>query len=282
MTNQSNSSLHPKNTRQNTDGNKTENQKKSSLPTFAKGGKSFRQWQLREGDVLYRSNVQQLSNTHLLAHLLRDQGLAERLMEGFGGLNQIAEASIAELKKISGVGTATAERIQAAFELSRRLIDLVSESRSRIGSPIDVYMLVCVEYQGQKQEILKALLLNTQNRILKIETIFFGTLNFSVIDPREIYRAALRHNAASIILTHNHPGGSPEPSFEDIQATEQIVEAGKIIGIPLLDHVIIGNGDYISLREKSILPFKEVSKKKFDIQPRSGRLFPIRKCKISS
>ena len=271
MADKSNRSLQQKKSLPHTSGSKTRNQEKS-----------FRQWQLREGDVFYRSSVQQLSNTHLLAHLLRDQGLAERLMEGFGTLTQIAEASTVELKKISGVGTATAEKIQAAFELSRRLIDSVSEYRSRIGSPIDVYMLVCVEYQGQKQEILKVLLLNTQNRVLKIETISIGTLNFSVMDPREIYRVALCHNAASIILTHNHPGGSPEPSFEDIQATEQIVEAGKIIGIPLLDHVIIGNGDYISLREKSILPFKEVSKKKFNIQPSSGRLFAVRKCKTSS
>ena len=271
MADESNRSLQQKKSLPHTNGNKTQNQEKS-----------FRQWQLREGDVLYRSSIQQLSNTHLLAHLLRDQGLAERLMEGFGELNQIAEASITELKKISGVGTATAEKIQAAFELSRRLIDSVSEYRSRIGSPIDVYMLVCVEYQGQKQEILKVLLLNTQNRVLKLETISIGTLNFSVMDPREIYRVALRHNAASIILTHNHPGGSPEPSFEDIQATEQIIEAGKIVGIPLLDHVIIGNGDYISLREKSILPFKEVSKKKFNVHPSSGRLFSIKKCKISS
>ena len=245
MTNQSNRLQHQENV--NTIESKTRNQEKP-----------FRQWQLREGDVLYRSSVQQLSNTHLLAHLLRNQGLAERLMEGFGGLNQIAEASIAELKQISGVGTATAERIQAAFELDRRLSDSVSEYRPRIGSPIEVYMLVCTEYRGQKQEILKTLLLNTQNRVLKIETISIGTLNFSIIHPREIYRIALRHNAASIILTHNHPGGSPEPSFEDIQATEQIDAVGKIMGLPLLDHVIIGNGDYISLKEKGVLPFKQV------------------------
>ena len=245
MTNQSNRLQHQENV--TTIESKTRNQEKP-----------FRQWQLREGDVLYRSSVQQLSNTHLLAHLLRNQGLAERLMEGFGGLNQIAEASIAELKQISGVGTATAERIQAAFELDRRLSDSVSEYRPRIGSPIEVYMLVCTEYRGQKQEILKTLLLNTQNRVLKIETISIGTLNFSIIHPREIYRIALRHNAASIILTHNHPGGSPEPSFEDIQATEQIDAVGKIMGLPLLDHVIIGNGDYISLKEKGVLPFKQV------------------------
>ncbi|MFQ6040868.1 MAG: DNA repair protein RadC [Candidatus Poribacteria bacterium] len=247
MTNRSNRLVHTKAILPRTIRNKIRNQEKS-----------FRRWQIREGDILYKSSVQQLSNTHLLAHLLRNQGLAERLMASFGGLTQIAEASIAELKQISGVGSATAERIQAAFELSRRLIDSVSDERPRIASPDDVYMLVRVEYQGQKQEILKALLLNTQKRILKIETISIGALNFSVMNPREIYRIALRHNAASIILTHNHPSGSPEPSLEDIQATKQIAEAGKIMGLPLLDHVIIGNGDYVSLKEKRVISLLNV------------------------
>ena len=253
---------------------------KENTPSNQKN--SFRQWQLREGDVLYRSDIQQLSNTHLLAYLLRDNELADRLMENFGGLSQISEASVAELRKISGIGTATAEKIQAAFELSRRLMDLASEYRPRVESPVDVYILVYKEYRGQEKEILKALLLNTQNRVLKIETISIGTLNSSIMDSREIYRVALRHNAASIILTHNHPGGLPEPSFEDIQATEQIVEAGKIVGIPLLDHVIIGDGDYVSLREKSVIPFKKVSKRKFEVHPRDNKNFAIRKRKISS
>ena len=191
-------------------------------------------------------------------------------MESFDGLNRIAEASIADLKQIHGIGTATAERIQTAFELSRRLINSVDEERPCVVNPKQVYMLVRAEYQGQKQEVLKVLLLNTRNRVLKIETISIGTLNTSVMHPREVYRVALRHNAASIILTHNHPSGSPEPSIDDIQSTEQIAEVGKIIGIPLLDHVIIGNGKYISLKEKSSLPFKQFSKKNFNIHPRGG------------
>lgn len=254
MTNQSNKSQCQKIVLPHTSGNKAKNQRQS-----------FRQWRLREGHILYRSSVQQLSNTHLLAYLLRDQRLAERLMEEFGELNQIAEASIAELRQISGVGTATAERIQAAFELSRRLTDSVPEESPCVENPYEVYMLVRAEYRGQKQEILKALLLNTRNQVLKSETISIGTFNTSVIHPREIYRVALRHNAASIILTHNHPSGSPEPSFDDIHITEQIAKVGKIIGIRLLDHVIIGNENYISLREKSVLSFKQLSKKKFNI-----------------
>jgi len=132
-------------------------------------------------------------------------------------------------------------------------------------------MLVRAEYQGQKQEVLKVLLLNTRNRVLKIKTISIGTLNSSVMHPREVYRVALSHNAASIILTHNHPSGSPEPSLDDIQSTEHIAEAGKVIGIPLLDHVIIGNGNYISLKEKSSLSFKHASKGKFYIPPGGRR-----------
>ena len=217
------------------------------------GKQSFRQWQLREGDVLYRLGVEQLSNTHLLAHLLRDHVLAERMMERFGSLTKIAEASITELKHIPGVGSATAEILQAAFALSRRRSDALSEDRPYIRSPIDVFMLIQADYRGQKQEITKAILKDTRNRVLKIETVFVGTLNFSVLHPREIFQVALRHNAASIILTHNHPSGEADPSPEDIQATQQIAEAGKLIDIPLLDHVIIGDGCYTFLKEKKLL-----------------------------
>lgn len=225
---------------------------KSIIPSRNQGI-SFHQWRIREGHITYRSTVQQLSNTHLLAYLLRDQILAERLMERFGELNQIAEASTIELRQIFGIGIATAERIQAAFELSRRLNDSFPEEYPCIENPYEVYMLVRAEYQRQKQEILKALLLNTRNRVLKIETISVGTFNFSVIHPREIYRVALRHNAASIILIHNHPSGSPEPSFDDIQVTKQIAKGGKMVGIRLLDHIIIANEDYISLKEENLL-----------------------------
>ncbi len=116
---------------------------------------SFRQWQIREGEVLYRFGVQQLSNTHLLAHLLRDQALAERLMARFGSLTQIVEASVAELKQVCGVGSATAEIIQTASELSRRLLDFAPEYRPRIGSPIDAYLLVQPEFRGEDQEMTK-------------------------------------------------------------------------------------------------------------------------------
>lgn len=217
------------------------------------GKNSFRQWQLREGNVLYRLGVEQLSNTHLLAHLLRNHVLAEQLMEHFGSLTKIAEASIAELKQIPGVGGATAEILQAAFALSRRRADAGPEDRPHIRNPIDVYMLIQAEYRGQKQEMTKVILLDSRNRVLKIETVFVGTLNFSVLHPREIFQVALRHNAASIILTHNHPSGEAEPSPEDIQATQQIADAGKLIDIPLLDHVIIGDGCYTSLKEKRVL-----------------------------
>jgi DNA repair protein RadC len=114
-------------------------------------------------------------------------------------------------------------------------------------------MLIQPEYRGQRQEMTKVILLDSRNRVLKIETVFVGTLNFSVLHPREIFQVALRHNAASIILTHNHPSGEAEPSPEDIQATQQIADAGKLIDIPLLDHVIIGDGCYTSLKEKGVL-----------------------------
>ena len=215
--------------------------------------KSFHQWRLREGNAVYRLNFQELSNTHLLAHLLRNRTLADRLMDHFGSLSQIAEASIIELKQVPGVGPATAEILQTAFELSRRRADTASKDRPSIRNPMDVYILLRLEYQGQTQEMTKVVLLDTRNRVLKVETVFIGTLNFSILHPREIFQAALRQNAASIILTHNHPSGCTDPSPEDIEATKQIAKVGKLIDISLLDHVIVGDEGYISLKEANLL-----------------------------
>ena len=213
----------------------------------------FRQWQLREGNVLYRAGTQHMSSTHLLAHLIRNQRLAEQLMEHFGDLVAVADASVVELKQVNGVGIATAETIKVAFELSRRLTQGTNGTKPRIYSPKDVYELLREEMIGLKQEILKVLLCDTKNQVEHVETVFVGSLNCSVIHPREIFKAAIRQSAASIIIAHNHPSGDPQPSKEDIHATKQLRKAGEHIQIPILDHVIIGDGSYVSLKEEGIL-----------------------------
>ena len=190
-----------------------------------------------------------MSSTHLLAHLIRNQRLAEQLMEHFGDLVAVADASVVELKQVNGVGVATAETIKVAFELSRRLTQGTNGTKPRIYSPKDVYELLREEMRGLKQELLKVLLCDTKNQVEHVETVFVGSLNCSVIHPREIFKAAIRQSAASIIISHNHPSGDPAPSNEDIRATKEIHKAGALLQIPLLDHVILGDGSYVSLKE---------------------------------
>jgi len=213
---------------------------------------SFHDWQIREGDVLYRCGVSQMSTTHLLAHLLRDQLLAERLLAHFGNLAAVSDASVVELRQIKGVGVSTAETIKVAFELSKRFLVRESVKKTQVYSPREIYLLLRDEMYGLQQEVLKALMLDTKNNITHIETVFVGALNCSFIHPREIFKVAIRQSAASVIICHNHPSGDPTPSKEDIQTTKEIVKAGDYIQIPVLDHVIIGDG-YVSLKEEGML-----------------------------
>jgi DNA repair protein RadC len=141
----------------------------------------------------------------------------------------------------------------AAFELGRRLASLPGEDKPRIGSSEDVSNLMMPTMRDLLNEALHVLCLDTKNYVTKQDRIFEGSLNASVIHPREVFRFAIREAAASIILVHNHPSGDPTPSSDDIRATKQIVEAGKYIEIPVLDHVIIGSGRFVSLKEKELI-----------------------------
>lgn len=223
------------------------------IPDPANTRISFRQWQIREGHVLYRAGTPQMSNTHLLAHLLRNQRTAEQLMEHFGDLGAIAESSVNELKQVKGVGIAVAETIQVAFELSRRRSKSSNGKKPRIYCPKDVFELLREDFLGVKQEVLKVLLCDTKNQIEHIVTASIGTLNCSLIHPREIFKPAIRQSASSIILCHNHPSGVVDPSKEDIGATKQIAKVGELVQIPLLDHVIIGDESYVSMKEEGML-----------------------------
>ena len=174
-------------------------------------------------------------------------------MVHFGDLSAIAEASVVELKQVKGVGVAQAEAIQVAFELSRRLTQTTNGTKPQVCSPQDTYLLLKEAYQGLQYEVLKVLLLDTKNGVKRIEDVFVGSLNCSVIHPREIFKVAIRHSAASIIISHNHPSGDPQPSREDIAATKELARVGILVQIPLLDHVIIGDNTYVSLKEKGII-----------------------------
>ncbi|MGO4888570.1 DNA repair protein RadC [Anaerobacillus sp. MEB173] len=198
-----------------------------------------------------------LSNQELLAIVLgtgtRNESvlqISQRVLQHFDGLHLLKEATVEELKGIKGIGDSKAVLIQASLELGRRMSRLQLEARYVIRSPEDVSRYVMEDMRFLTQEHFVCLYLNTKNQVIHRQTVFIGSLNASIVHPREVYKEAIRRSAASIVCLHNHPSGDPSPSREDIDVTKRLVECGKMIGIELLDHVIIGDQKYVSLKEK--------------------------------
>lgn len=203
-----------------------------------------------------------LSSAELLAIILRTgiKGesvvrLAERVLKTHSGLPGIARASLKELQQVSGIGPAKAIEMKAALELGRRLLASSPEERPQIKSPSDAANLLMSEMMLLEQEHLRVLLLDTRNRVMSSPTVYIGSLNTSVVRVGEIFRSAIKDNAASIVLAHNHPSGDPTPSSEDIRMTRAVREAGELLNIELLDHVIIGRNRYTSLKERHLAGF---------------------------
>ncbi|WP_413065983.1 RadC family protein [Siminovitchia sp. 179-K 8D1 HS] len=201
-----------------------------------------------------------LSNQELLAILLRTGTksesvlqLANRLLTQFDGLLWLKEAALEEIMGIKGIGQAKAVQIAAAVELGRRISNLSYDDRYVIRSPEDGANYVMNDMRFLTQEHFVCLYLNTKNQVLHRQTIFIGSLNASIVHPREVFKEAFRRSAASIICLHNHPSGDPSPSREDIEVTKRLVECGKIIGIEILDHLIIGDNQYVSMKEKGLM-----------------------------
>ncbi|GAA0334016.1 DNA repair protein RadC [Bacillus carboniphilus] len=201
-----------------------------------------------------------LSNQDLLALILRTGShqesvmeLSQKLVVKFEGLRMLKDASLEELTSIKGIGTAKAIQLLATFELARRVASLKDTDRYTIRSPEDGANYVMSEMRFLSQEHFVCIYLNTKNQVLHKQTIFIGSLNASIVHPREVFKEAFRRSAASIICFHNHPSGDPAPSREDIEVTKRLAECGKIIGIEVLDHLIIGENRYVSLKEKGYL-----------------------------
>jgi DNA repair protein RadC len=201
-----------------------------------------------------------LSNQELLALLLRTGTknesviqLATRLITTFEGLRLLKDASIEEMTNIKGIGEAKAIQILAAVELGSRIHKLNFEDRYVIRSPEDGANYCMEEMRFLSQEHFVCLYLNTKNQIIHKQTIFIGSLNASIVHPREVFKEAVRRSAASLICLHNHPSGDPTPSREDIEVTKRLVECGRIMGIDLLDHLIIGEHKFVSLKEKGYI-----------------------------
>ncbi|TFE01162.1 JAB domain-containing protein [Jeotgalibacillus salarius] len=204
--------------------------------------------------------AQSLSNQELIAILLRTGSkeesvinLANKLLQEFNGLRTLKEASFDELISIKGIGHAKAVQVLAAVEVGRRIANITFEDRFTIRSPEDGATFLMNEMRFLTQEHFVALYLNTKNQIIHQQTIFIGSLNSSIVHPREVFKEAFKRSAASIICAHNHPSGDPTPSKEDIDVTRRLVECGKMIGIEVLDHLIIGEKKYVSLKEKGYM-----------------------------
>ena len=200
-----------------------------------------------------------VSTAELLAIVLRTGSggenvlrLAERLLAEFGSLPGLSRASITELMNVKGVGEAKASEVKAALELGRRLMASAPEERSVVSSPADAANLLMSEMMFLEQEHLRLVLLDTRNRVLQVPTVYVGSLNTSVVRIGELFRAALKANAAAMIVVHNHPSGDPAPSPEDIRVTRQLVEAGKLMDIEVLDHIVIGHQCFVSLKERGL------------------------------
>ncbi len=200
-----------------------------------------------------------LSNAELLAVIMRTGNpgesaihFAERLLASFGDLRGLLNCSIEELQSVQGIGPAKASQLVAIVELAVRLA-AARQQQMVIRQPADVRDLLMPRLQHLAQEEFVMLVLDTKNKVLAIDDVFRGSLNASIVHPREVFKRAISRSAAAIIVAHNHPSGDPTPSREDIEVTRRLVEAGKIIGIEVLDHVIFGDGKTVSMKEKGLV-----------------------------
>lgn len=214
----------------------------------------------RPRERLLRQGAPSLSNQELIAIMLRTGTkeesvitLANRVITSIDRIQDLKQITVEELTAIKGIGNAKAVQILAAVELGIRLYQMQTENKYCIRSPEDAAAYVMAELSQLKQEHFLALFLNVKNEVLHKQTIFIGSLNSSIVHPREIFREAVKRSAASIIVMHNHPSGNPSPSPEDIEVTKRLVEAGSIMGIDIIDHIIIGDHQFLSLKQKGYM-----------------------------
>lgn len=214
----------------------------------------------RPRERMMRYGAEALSHAELLAILLRTGTqresavhLAGRVLKECGTIRNLVDMGIQELTAIRGIGPAKALQIRAGIELGRRLARSRAGETVTVRRPQDAADYVMEELRYLKKEHFVCLFLNTKNHIIGRETLSVGTLNASLVHPREVFRAAIKMNSASIICAHNHPSGDPAPSPEDVTLTRRLAEAGELVGIDVLDHIVIGDGCYISLKEQGLL-----------------------------
>ena len=215
----------------------------------------------RPREKLLLRGSQNLSDAELVAILLRTgkKGksvleIARELINSDGNLAMLATKTVDSLQKISGIGKDKAATLAAAFEISRRILSQAKWfSNQKVTSPQEIADIFIPILRDDTKERFIVVCLNSSNKIIKHETISIGNLNSSVVHPREIFKVAIDCSSASIILIHNHPSGNPEPSNEDIRITKKVVESGKILDIPVFDHLIIAGDTFTSFVEKRLI-----------------------------
>jgi DNA repair protein RadC len=215
----------------------------------------------RPRERLAKLGSEALSSQEILA-LILGRGMkgesvivtAQKLLSRFGNLKNLASASVEELTQIKGIGPAKAAQIKATFELSRRLEHSSSEdTKITVKSPEDVVKTARNLLKGKKKEHFVVICLDTRNHLIKTSTVSIGSLDCSIVHPREVFKDAISSSAASVIFIHNHPSGDPTPSEDDIKMTKRLIEAGEIIGIEVLDHIIICDNEHLSMKAKNLV-----------------------------
>lgn len=249
----------PKLRRRKLDQESPGDEKTNDIPKRSPG---IRDWPITERprEKLLHFGPGTLTDAELLAIVLRTGtagrnviDLAREILTNDGSLTRLARKNVSELQRIRGLGKAKSVELFAMFEIGRRVECAEEEEVPVVHGPDDVARRMIPKLRDRRSEVFVLLVLDSRNGVKHESEVTAGTLNASLVHPREVYKCAIDHLAASIIVVHNHPSGNPEPSREDIEITRQLVEAGKIIGIPLHDHIVIGRDGYTSLAERQLM-----------------------------
>jgi len=224
--------------------------------------KGIHQWPASERprECLLKDGAESLSDAQLMAILLRVGRpdfsaihVAMELLQQSGGLQGLANRGIDELCRVPGVGPAKAAQLKAALELGKRALSTPLSTGRRIGSSADLFQHYYPLLRDVRRELFKIILLDAKHAVIRDDTVSEGSLTLSIVHPREVFSLAIREAAAAVIFLHNHPSGDPQPSHEDRELTERLVAAGELLGIQVLDHLIIGDGRYVSFADQGWL-----------------------------